>query len=233
MGTEPPHCGCAGAAGVLGASLPGSPRHRPGLMFTHAGPSLAVGVCQGEWGCRQPALAQGGPGCVPLQSQLLRGAGTGGLASPPARPGVPGDHHLGRTPAAARSRLWISRWGTPWLWGALVLGSTSSSCLCCSLQHNCCNGCSNCQHLPCGHGGMSPSLREGHPGLLSRGRVSWAPGEPELGGLGSGRRSEPPAQAPPAPGSCKPGRGCCAPCVPCPLMPLKTARMAVNLWAQQ
>lgn len=39
--SEPPHCRCFWGAGTV---PPGSPGHRPGLMFSRAGPSLAIGA---------------------------------------------------------------------------------------------------------------------------------------------------------------------------------------------
>lgn len=109
--------------------------------------------------------------------------------------------------------------------GALVLGSTGRSCLCCSLQHDCCNGCSNCQHLSGGCGSMCPLLWERQAGLMNYSRVSQGPWESwGLVGLGGCWRSKPLAEASSClrhcwRSSCKPGRAAVFRCVPFALMP--------------
>lgn len=134
MGTEPPHGGCAGAAGALGAALLGSPGCCTGLMFTHAGPSLAtrcvtqVGGAAGS----QPWLM--GDQDVSSRRATFRVAmGQVGRSPPPARRWVAGGRHLLRTLATAWARLWITKWGPPEAMGEPLFWDQQAGCACVAL----------------------------------------------------------------------------------------------------
>lgn len=133
-GTEPPHGGCAGAAGALGAALLGSPGCCSGLMFTHAGPSLAtrcVTQVGGDAGS-QPWLMwdQDVSSC---RARFCVAMGQVGRCPPPARHWMVGGRHLLHTLATAWARLWITKWGHPEAMGEPLFWDQQAGCACVAL----------------------------------------------------------------------------------------------------
>lgn len=119
----------------------------------------------------------------------------------------------------------------PWgCMGALVLGSTGKSCLCCSLQHDFCNGCSNCRHL------VAHAPRSGRRSLGWHPAVGWARAPESWGSVAAGGVNPQPKHSPAsgtageAPAS---QGGAVVPwCVPSPPSPLPPVNTAMSLWAQ-